>query len=102
MNFKLNYEGFEEYMIDDKPFERIEGARYVFKFENGLGASIIKNKATFGYSEDLWELATIKFFDGDDWELCHIQGFTDVVQGYLTDNSVQEILGIIRSIKNYD
>lgn len=102
-NFKLNYEGFEEYMIDDTPFEKLGGAHYIFKFPNGYGASVIKHLGSYGFSDDLWELAAIKFFNyngkqhnPDGWDLCRIKELNLDIRGFLSDESVRQLLGDIQ------
>ena len=74
-DLNLNYEGFEEYLVEreDSPtmncnFEEAPGVRYVFRFENNYGASVVKHLGSYGYDEDLWELAVIRFGKYD--ELC--------------------------------
>ena len=105
-NFKLNYEGFEEYMIDDTPHSELGGAHYIFKFQNGYGASVIKHLGSYGFSEDLWEIGLIWFFspiekmhNQDGWNLVYIKelGFDDVI-GYLTD---EEVRSYLKKIKEY-
>lgn len=65
----------------------IDGVRYEFEFENELGASVIKRFGSYGFEEDLWELATL--------ENGYLQYYPltggDVV-GYLTDKQVNTIL----------
>lgn len=97
MNYKLNYEGFEKFLISDKPMDILGGAHYVFKFDNGYGASIIKHIGSFGYQDDLWELAVIKF-DGDDWELCYTTEIANDVIGYQTDEDIRVLLERIQSL----
>lgn len=105
-NFKLNYEGFEEFMIDGEPNERLGGAHYIFKFPNGYGASVIKHIGSYGFRQDLWELAAIKFYgltermhDPDGWHLWYIEKLDLCIEGYLTDERVRKLLG---DIKNYE
>ena len=96
-NLKLDYAGYGEYLIDDKPNEEIGGAHYIFKFENNLGASVIKHVGSYGFSEDLWELAAIKFKDDDDWDLCHITEIDVDIEGSLTDEAVRNLLERIKN-----
>ena len=105
-NLKLNYEGFEEFMIDDEPNKQLGGAHYIFKFPNGYGASVIKHIGSYGFSEDLWELAAIKFHglteqmhDPDGWVICYIEKLDLNIEGSLTDEEVRKLLG---DIKNYE
>lgn len=107
-NLNLNYEGFETYLIRRKTdiFDSIfrgtfEGVRYRFKFDNNYGASVIKQYGSYGYKEDLWELAVIEFRnpdDPEDYELTYDTPITNDVIGYLTDERVREILEKIKNL----
>ena len=97
MNYKLDYTGYEEYMIDDKPIEELGGAHYIFKFENNFGASVIKHAGSYGHSEDLWELAAIQFNSERDWDLCRITEIDVDIEGYLTDETVRDLLERIKN-----
>lgn len=104
-NFKLNYEGFEEFMIDDTPHSILGGAHYIFKFQNGYGASVIKHLGSYGFSEDLWELALINFFNHseqmhnpDGWDIEYVKALGFDIIGDLTDEQVRQKLN---EIKNY-
>ena len=48
MNFNLNYEGFEDYLLkrtDLSDFRK--GVHYLFKFPNNRGASVIKHTGSY-------------------------------------------------------
>ncbi len=104
MNLNLNYEGFEDYLLlrreFDGPFELIEGVQYRFRFENNYGASVVKRTCTYGYRQDLWELAVLYFEDDDDnyGHLTYNTPITDDVIGFLTDENVRELLGEIKGL----
>ena len=92
MNLELNIEN------KDWKFKRYDhdfnDVHYVFTFDNGYSASIIKNKYSYGGDKDLWELAVLK--DGD---LCYDTPITDDVIGYLTDKEVNELLRRIEQLE---
>ena len=73
-NLNLNYEGFEEYLIERTDsstrigLRKLPGVQYVFRFENNYGASVVKRLGSYGYDQDLWDLAVIRFGKYD--ELC--------------------------------
>lgn len=94
MNLKLNYEGFEKWL--HKVFTGLSNdfpeAHYIFKFDNGYGASVVKSTYSYGGNRDLWELAVIEFVDGDKWEITYDTSITNDVIGYLTDEGVCYIL----------
>lgn len=99
-NLNLNYEGFEEYLVEreDRPmtnlrFEEEPGVQYVFRFENNYGASIVKHLGSYGYDEDLWELGVLRFGKYD--ELC-IEHFEN--HGY--DEELEELLDAMESYED--
>lgn len=97
MNLNLNHEGFEQHLVERIPL--LYGVQYVFKFENGYGASIVKHDYSYGGSGDLWELAVIKWNeDGSDWDLNYDTCITDDVIGYLDDEAVRRLLERIKEL----
>lgn len=68
------------------------GLRYVFLFENGYGASVVKNIFSYGNTRNLFELAVLK-----DGQICYGTEITDDVIGYLTN---RQVLRILERIKN--
>lgn len=96
MNYILNHQGFENNLVYSRKRTLTDGVQYVFKFENGHGASVIKGEYSYGGTKDLWELAVIHFYDGDHFELTYDTEITDDVIGYQTN---EEILDILERIK---
>lgn len=97
---KLKYDEFEEYLVEanNSKFSGNEQLHYVFKFENGYGASIIKHIGSYGGMEDLFELAVIKFSDDYSWELCYDTEITNDVIGWLDNNDVLKLLERIKNL----
>lgn len=100
MNFNLNYEGFEEYLLKRTDLSDFRnGVHYLFKFPNNRGASVIKHTSSYGYSDDLWELGVIRFWTDDDvWCLDYDTEITDDVIGYLTDDGIRDLLKKIKEL----
>ena len=96
MNLKLNCGDFESNLLYTAPLNG--GIHYVFKFENHYGASVIKHDFSYGHDDDLWELAVIKFDDGNKWDLCYDTSVTSDVIGWLTDDSVLNLLQEIKEL----
>lgn len=98
-NLNLNYEGFEEYLVEREDsstrigLRKLPGVRYVFRFENNYGASVVKHLGSYGYDEDLWELAVVRFGKYD--ELC-IEDFEK--HGY--DDELEELLDSMESYED--
>ena len=101
MNANLNYEGYENYLLRRDHFNKYgyEWVQYIFKFDNYYGASVIKGYSSYGYYEDLWELAVLNFEDGDDkGYIDYSTPITDDVKGCLTDKVVRHTLGKIKGL----
>lgn len=96
MNLDLKCDGFENYLVEK--FYRIGGVQYLFRFENGFGASVIKGSYSIGASQDLWELAILRYFDSGAWDYDLYYGteITDGIVGYQSDS---DICGLLERIK---
>jgi hypothetical protein len=70
----------------------LDGQRRLYKFSNGYGASVIKNSASYGNEDDLWELAVL----GIDGRIDYNTSIGDDVIGYLTEAEAQDILEQIK------
>ena len=98
----LDYSGFEKYyyidpnLVKQKDFWELGKHQWLFKFDNGYGASVVKHFGSYGFEDDLFELAVIKFdmpsklYGG--WHLNYNTPITNNVIGYLTNNDVLRYL----------
>lgn len=77
--------------------ELFGGIQKIYRFKNDFGASVVKHPYSYGGEKDLWELAVIEW-NGPYWSLCYSTPITDDVEGYLTDDEVEKILGRIQSL----
>ena len=97
-NLYLNVnEEFKKFIFErrERPnlLEPLEGGvQYVFRFPNGYGASVIKFFGSYGYEDDLWELALLKETPEGKWELEYTELVGFDVLGHLTDEKVNEYL----------
>ena len=76
----------------------VGGVQILHRFDNGYGASIVKNEYSHGGSEGLWELAVIRW-NGEKFSLVYHTSITDDVLGYLSDSEVQEVLERIEALE---
>ena len=83
-----------EYLTETNDFNG--GIQKVYEFPNGYGASVIKHKGSYGYSEGLWELAVL-----NEGELCYDTEITNDVIGYLNDPEVDRYLRRINQLWDY-
>lgn len=101
MNFELNHKGFESYLLERRPIPHLPSSiQYLFKFENGYGASVVKSPYSYGGEIGQWELGVI-FFDAetDEWHLTYDTPVTNDVVGYLSDSEVRDLLHRIKKLK---
>ncbi len=104
MELKTKYEPLREFHKNKYMFERNQ---WVFKFDNGYGASVIcdyttdlkgfKRISTYGSKEKPFELGVIRFV-GDSFELVCDTPITDDVVGYLNEKEVEEYLEKIENL----
>ena len=97
---ELDYKGYESYLYKSTICEKYESAHYIFKFENGLGASVVKTLGSQGYDQDLWDLCTIRFEPGGEWDLVYNASYAPDNIGWLEDKDVRRILGEIKALKS--
>lgn len=74
-----------------------KGIQYRICFPKvGYGASVIKLPGSYGYENDLWELALLSDPNGvGNWNLEYTKLVNDDVLGNLTDNEVNKVLKFI-------
>lgn len=122
MNLYLNVnKDFKDNIICER-HERLDGtssgirSQYIFAFDNGYGASVVKCNDTissYGFEEDLWELALLKETANDypessiassiayeddmhTLEIAYEPIVSFDVIGYMTDAEVNEVLERIK------
>jgi hypothetical protein len=74
----------------------------LFRFDNNLGASVVRGRFTYGGDQGLFEMAVLRFTGPNavDFKLDYDTGITDDVIGWLGEDEVQEILARIRELPN--
>ena len=85
MKTDLIYDDFEKYEITD---------------DYGYDASVIKHYGSYGYAEDLFELAVLEFFSDELWgKLTYNTPIANNVIGHLTNDEVLKLLDRIMNLK---
>ena len=74
------------------------GEQKVYKYANGLGASVVRSEYTYGGDAGLFELAVVQF-DGDEWSITYDTPITSDVIGHLDDEAVNDLLKRIESLE---
>lgn len=77
-----------------------DGIQKIYKFDNGFGASVVKNRFSYGGYKGLWELAVVIFPNSDlsSWDITYDTPIAKDVLGWLTESEVDEILSKIESL----
>lgn len=108
MKKDLIYDDFKEYEVlwegkedFDNGFKLFGNDSYShrFRFENDFGASVVKHYGSYGYEDDLFELAVLDYINDDFGRLCYTTTITDDVEGYLSNEDVLKLLNRIKKIK---
>ncbi len=82
---------FERHPIDP------EGVQALKFFDNGYGVSVVKFYGSYGWADNLYELAVLKG-TSEDWEICYDTYITDDVLGYLSEERIDAILEEVESL----
>ena len=96
--YEVNYKGKEEFDNSFKYFSDYSFS-HKFKFENNYGASVIKHFGSYGFEEDLFELAVLNFENSDVGKICYETPITNDVEGFLTNDDVLELLKKIKELR---
>jgi len=78
------------------------GVQIVHKFDNGYGASVIKNPYSYGGDVGLWEIAVLIFDGSDNYALTYDTEITSDVLGGLSEDEVQAVLSKIELLDKKD
>ena len=100
-------DNFKKYLVGEThDVNRYTGDHMLYRFENDLGASVVRKIGTYGYEDGLYELAVIKWFDGvseSDWDLVYDTPITSDVIGWLDESDIDKLLERIKNLdKNYE
>tara|TARA_B100001248_G_scaffold259400_1_gene245362 strand:- start:255 stop:509 length:255 start_codon:yes stop_codon:yes gene_type:complete len=71
-----------------------DGHGYIYEFNNGFGASVVKHSGSYGNDRGLYEIAVLD----SDGDLCYSTPITDDVIGYANEDKVLDTLHRIKSL----
>ena len=77
-----------------RKYDMFNGHGYIYEFENGYGASVIKHDASYGGKMGLYEIAVLD----SKGDFCYTTDITDDVVGYATEDKVLDTLHRIRML----
>jgi len=78
-----------------KPHGIGNGVQAVIKFENDYGVSVVKFNGSYGYSQNLWEIAIL--YKG---HLTYDTHITNDVLGYQTEEDVTNVMKQVQELKH--
>ena len=84
---------YDEYLIVDR--QKYGGIQKIYKFENGRGASVIRNPYSYGGEKGLYELAVLD----ENGKLDYTTPITNDVVGWL---KWEEVIELLRQIKELE
>lgn len=107
MKKDLKYDNYKQYEVIYKGKEDFDNSFKIFgdsfshrfRFDNDYGASVVKHYGSYGYENDLFEIAVIWYGENDFGRISYNTDITDDVIGYLTN---EEVLNYLERIKNLD
>ncbi len=79
--------------LEFKPHPIGNGLQVVMNFDNDYGVSVVKFNGSYGYHQDLWEVA-ILYKD----ELTYNTDITDDVLGYQTEQDVTDVMKMVQAL----
>ena len=71
-----------------------DGHGYVYKFDNGFGASVVQHSGSYGGNQGLYEIAVLD----SKGDLCYDTPITDDVIGYANEDKIKDTLDRIKSL----
>ena len=77
-----------------KKYDIHNGIGYVYEFENGYGASVVKHDGSYGGKQGLYEIAVLD----STGDLCYSTPITDDVIGYANEEKIKDTLDRIKSL----
>ena len=77
-----------------RKIDMFNGHGWIYEFENGYGASVIKHDASYGGKQGLYEIAVLD----SKGEFCYTTDITDDVFGHATEETIYETLDKIKSL----
>lgn len=88
---------FTELNFEPHPHYKEDGVQAKHIFPNGYGVSVVRFPGSYGYQDDLYEVAIIQGTE-EDFELCYDTPITDDVLGHLDEIDIENILEEVQAL----
>lgn len=101
-NLSIDVKEMEEYLWDTEEIRIMDtiGIRYIFRFPNDYGASVVKAYGSEGFERDLWELAVLLFDFPDEYYIVYPNQIVEqgMTKGCLNEKDVYNNLRLIKEL----
>lgn len=88
---------FTELNFEPHPHYKEDGVQAKHFFSNGYGVSVVRFPGSYGYQDDLYEVAVIQG-NYDSFELCYDTPITDDVLGHRDEIDIENILEEVEAL----
>ena len=88
---------FTELNFQPHPHYKEDGIQAKHFFPNGYGVSVVKFPGSYGFQDDLYEVAILKGTE-DDWELTYDTPITEDVLGHRDEQDINNILEEVQAL----
>lgn len=68
-----------------------DGIQALHFFPNGYGVSVVRFPGSYGFTDDLYEVAVLKGVS-EKWEICYDTFITDDVMGHRDEQDIENIM----------
>jgi hypothetical protein len=74
-----------------------DGIQALHFFPNGYGVSVVRCPESYGFADDLYEVAVLKGVS-EKWEICYDTPVTDDVLGHRDEQDIENIMEEIQAL----
>jgi hypothetical protein len=90
---------FSDLEFKSHPYYKEDGVQAKHFFPNGYGVSVVRFPGSYGFQDDLYEVAILKVTDDEDgFELCYDTPITEDVLGHQDETDINNILKEVQSL----
>lgn len=83
--------------LNFEPHKFHDGVQAVHVFPNGYGVSVVRFPGSYGFQDDLYEIAIIKGTN-ESYEICYDTPITDDVLGHQDEQDINNILEEVQAL----
>jgi hypothetical protein len=88
---------FTDLKFESHPYFKDDGIQAVHFFSNGYGVSVVRFPGSYGFQDDLYEVAILQGTP-DKYELCYDTFITEDVLGHQDETDINNILKEVQTL----